>query len=38
MLDDLPDLGEYEPVKAGASQEQTIAAAREAVFMLVVAH
>lgn len=38
MLDDLPDLGGYEPVKAGASQEQTIAAVREAVFMLLVAH
>jgi S1-C subfamily serine protease len=38
LLDDLPDLGDYEPIKAGASQEQTIAAAREAVFMLLVAH
>src|SRR3569623_988169 len=28
MLDDLPDLGDYEPVKAGASQEQTVAAVR----------
>jgi S1-C subfamily serine protease len=37
MLDDLPDLGDYEPVKAGASQEQTVAAVREAVFMLLVA-
>lgn len=38
LLDDLPDLGGYEPVKAGASQEQTVAAVREAVFMLLVAH
>jgi S1-C subfamily serine protease len=38
MLDDLPDLGDYEPVKIGTSQEQTVAAAREAVFMLLVAH
>lgn len=38
MLEDLPDLGDYEPVRAGASQEQTVAAAREAVFMLLVAH
>jgi S1-C subfamily serine protease len=38
LLDDLPDLGDYEPIKAGASQEQTIAAVREAVFMLLVAH
>jgi S1-C subfamily serine protease len=37
MLDDLPDLGDYEPIKVGTSQEQTIAAAREAVFMLLVA-
>jgi S1-C subfamily serine protease len=38
LLDDLPDLGEYEPVKPGASQEETVAAVREAVFMLLVAH
>jgi S1-C subfamily serine protease len=38
MLDDLPDLGNYEPVKAAATQEETIAAVREAVFMLLVAH
>ena len=38
MLDDLPDIGEYEPVKAGADQEQTVAAVREAVFMLLVSH
>ena len=37
LLDDLPDLGDYEPVKAAASQEQTVAAVREAVFMLLVA-
>lgn len=37
MLDDLPDLGNYEPVKAGSTQEQTIAAVRPAVFMLLVA-
>jgi len=28
----------HEPVKVGASQEQTVAAVREAVFMLLVAH
>jgi S1-C subfamily serine protease len=38
MLDDLPDLGNYEPVKADPSEEKTIAAARQAVFMLLVAH
>jgi S1-C subfamily serine protease len=38
LLDDLPDLGGYEPVKVGTGQEQTVAAAREAVFMLLVAH
>jgi len=36
LLDDLPDLGDYEPVKAADSQEQTVAAVREAVFMLLV--
>ena len=38
MLEELPDLGDHEPVKAGASQEETVAAVREAVFMLLVSH
>jgi hypothetical protein len=37
MLEDLPDLGNYEGVKVGPSQEKTVAAVREAVFMLLVA-
>jgi S1-C subfamily serine protease len=36
MLEELPDLGDYTPVKPGISHDQTIAAARKAVFMLVV--
>lgn len=36
MLDDLPDLGNYEVVKAVAGQEQFVADASAAVFMLVV--
>ena len=38
MLEDLPDLGNYEPIKVGPTQEKTISAVREAVFMLLVAH
>jgi hypothetical protein len=37
MLEDLPDLGNHEPVKIGPTQEKTVAAVREAVFMLLVA-
>jgi S1-C subfamily serine protease len=37
MLEDLPDLGNHEPVKFGPTQEKTVAAVREAVFMLLVA-
>jgi S1-C subfamily serine protease len=37
MLEDLPDLGNHEPVKFGPTQERTVAAVREAVFMLLVA-
>jgi S1-C subfamily serine protease len=36
MLDDLPDLGNYEPIKPASQQEQMVEAARQAVFMLVV--
>jgi S1-C subfamily serine protease len=36
MLDDLPDLGNYEPIKPASQQEQMVEAARRAVFMLVV--
>jgi S1-C subfamily serine protease len=37
LLEELPDLGRYEAVKPGPGQEETVAAAREAVFMLLVA-
>ena len=37
MFEDLPDLGNHEPVKFGPTQEKTVAAVREAVFMLLVA-
>jgi S1-C subfamily serine protease len=37
MLEDLPDLGNYEGVKIGPTQEKTVAAVRDAVFMLLVA-
>ena len=36
MLEDLPDLGNYEAMKASPSQEQMVSDARGAVFMLVV--
>jgi S1-C subfamily serine protease len=37
MFDSLPDLGNHEAVKIAATQEKTIAAVRQAVFMLLVA-
>lgn len=36
MLDGLPDLGGYTPIKPGPGQEQTVKAASQAVFMVVV--
>jgi S1-C subfamily serine protease len=36
MLEDLPDLGNYEVVKGGADQDRLVAEARAAVFMLLV--
>jgi S1-C subfamily serine protease len=37
MLEGLPELGNFESVKIGPTQEKTVAAVREAVFMLLVA-
>jgi S1-C subfamily serine protease len=37
MFEDLPDLGNHEPVKFGPTEEKTVAAVRDAVFMLLVA-
>ena len=36
LLEDLPDLGDYDTLKAGATADDLIAQAQEAVFMIVV--
>jgi hypothetical protein len=36
MLEDLPDLGNYTPIKPGLTHDQLVDQARKAVFMLIV--